>query len=111
MKSNRFVRSAALVAALAATVVPVLPKPVNKTINISQNAKLGKADLQAGEYRLFIDGNKATVIKKRPPSPNPKAAGKIATPSPPTTPCCWAKTAKLREVRFSGQKRVFVFSE
>ena len=52
MKIQSFVRSAALVAALAAATVPAFSKPVNKTINISQNAKLGKADLQAGRIPL-----------------------------------------------------------
>ncbi len=50
MKSNLFVRSIALLAVIALA-VPVFAKPISKTINISQSAKLGKADLQAGEYR------------------------------------------------------------
>src|SRR5437879_10132054 len=62
MKSNRLLRSFALLAALAMT-VPAFAKPFIKTINIAQNAKFGKADLKAGEYRLLIDGNKATVQK------------------------------------------------
>ena len=52
MNIQSFVRSAALVAALAATSFPVLSKPVNKIINISQNAKLGK---QEGEVLYCID--------------------------------------------------------
>jgi hypothetical protein len=62
MKFQSILRSAALVAALAST-VPLLAKPISKTINIAQSAKIGKADLRAGEYRLLIDGNKATVEK------------------------------------------------
>src|SRR6202035_2845787 len=65
MKIQSFVRTAALVAALVASTVPAFSKPLAKTINISHNAKVGKADLQAGEYRLVIDGNKATVIKDK----------------------------------------------
>jgi len=64
MKFNSILRSLALAAALAST-VPLLAKPFAKTINIAQSAKIGKADLQAGEYRLMIDGNKATVQKGR----------------------------------------------
>lgn len=62
MKLNSILRSVALAAALAST-VPLLAKPFTKTISIAQSAKIGKADLQAGEYRLQIDGNKATVQK------------------------------------------------
>src|SRR5882762_7198106 len=62
MKSNSFFRSVALLA-VTALAVPLFAKPVSKTINITQSAKVGKADLQAGEYRLLIDGTKATVQK------------------------------------------------
>jgi len=51
-----------LLAAIALA-VPAFAKPFAKTINISQTAKLGKSELKAGEYRLEIEGNKATVQK------------------------------------------------
>ena len=62
MKNSSLFRSFALVAALGLA-VPLLAKPFSKNINLAQTAKLGKAELQAGEYRLLIDGNKATVEK------------------------------------------------
>jgi hypothetical protein len=62
MKIHSVSRIAALFVALA-MVVPVFAKPFTKTINISQPAKFGKASVQAGEYQLSIDGNKATVQK------------------------------------------------
>ena len=62
MKSNSFLRGVALLE-VTALAVPVFAKPISKTLNITQAAKVGKADLQAGEYRLLIDGNKATVHK------------------------------------------------
>ena len=65
MKIQSLVRSAAFVAALVASTMPAFSKPLAKTINISQNAKVGKADLKAGEYRLLIDGNKATVNQEQ----------------------------------------------
>jgi len=51
MKINSIHRTAALFVALA-MVVPVFGKPLKKTINISQPAKVGKASLAAGEYQL-----------------------------------------------------------
>src|SRR5882757_7422614 len=62
MKPNSFVRSMALLTAIALA-MPAFAKPFAKTINISQTAKLGKSELKAGEYRLEIEGNKATVQK------------------------------------------------
>jgi hypothetical protein len=110
MKKNSFVRSMALLAAIALA-VPVFAKPFAKTINLNQNAKVGKAELQAGEYRLLIDGNKATVQK----------AGKVVAESEGRWEDRSAKsgydslliseTGQVKEVRFSGQTRVFVFSE
>ena len=60
MKSKSILRSIVLLAVVALA-VPVFAKPVSKTININQSATLGSAKLDAGEYRLLIDGNKATV--------------------------------------------------
>ena len=62
MKTNSLFRFAALLAVIALA-VPAFAKPLSKTINFTQSAKVGKAELQAGEYRLLIDGNKATVQK------------------------------------------------
>jgi len=110
MKTNSFVRSMALLAAIALA-VPAFAKPFAKTINISQTAKLGKAELQAGEYRLMIDGNKATVEK----------GGKVVAESEGRWEDRSAKSSydslligengQVKEVRFSGQSRVFVFGE
>lgn len=110
MKKNSFVRAIALLAALALA-VPVFAKPVAKTISLGQNAKLGKAALQAGEYRLLIDGNKATVQK----------GGKVVAESDGRWEDRSAKSAydsllisengQVKEVRFAGQTRVFVFND
>ncbi len=64
MKTNSFFRSIALLAAIALA-MPAFAKPFAKTISLTQTAKFGKAQLQAGEYRLEIEGNKATVQKGR----------------------------------------------
>ena len=64
MKTSSFVSSIALLAAMALA-MPAFAKPFAKTISLTQTAKLGKAQLQAGEYRLEIEGNKATVQKGR----------------------------------------------
>jgi len=60
MRSKSLVRFFALLAVLALA-LPVLAKPVSKTINIAQPAKFGSAQVSAGEYRLLIDGDKVTV--------------------------------------------------
>jgi hypothetical protein len=110
MKSNSFLRSVALLA-VTALAVPVFAKPVSKTINISQSAKVGKADLQAGEYRLLIDGTKATVQKGKSVVAESEGRWEDRDTKSNYDAVLLSETGQVKEVRFSGQKRVFVFSE
>ncbi|MGA2097794.1 MAG: hypothetical protein ABSH39_15955 [Candidatus Acidiferrum sp.] len=110
MKFNSLVRSAALVAALACT-VPLLAKPITKTINITQSAKIGKADLRAGEYRLMIDGNKATVQKGSQVLAESEGRWEDRNTKAAYDSVLVGDNGQVKEVRFSGQSRVFVFSE
>lgn len=110
MKNSSFFRMLALLAAVALA-VPAFAKPFAKNITISQTTKLGKAQLQAGEYRLQIDGTKATVQK----------SGKVVAESEGRWEDRSAKSVydsllidengQVKEARFAGQARVFVFSE
>src|SRR5579859_6812374 len=90
MKPNSILRSLALCSAVAAA-LPLLAKPVNKTFNINQSAKIGRADLRAGEYRLIVDGSKATVQKDR------QVVAEIEGRRPCTIPCSSAKTGRLKK--------------
>jgi hypothetical protein len=110
MKFNSILRSVALAAALAST-VPLLAKPFSKTINIAQSAKIGKADLQAGEYRLMIDGNKATVQKGNRVLAETEGRWEDRSTKATNDSVLIGENGQLKEVRFSGQTRVFVFSE
>jgi len=107
MKINSIHRTAALFVALA-MVVPFFAKPLTKTINISQPAKVGKASLEAGEYQLSIDGTKATVQKARTLWLKAKAAGRARSQIRIHVHPC-RENGQIREVRFAG-KRKFLFS-
>ena len=110
MKLNSFVRSMALLAAVALA-VPAFAKPFNKTINIAQAAKLGKAELQAGEYRLLIDGNKATVQKGKQVVAESEGRWEDRSTKSAYDSVLLSENGRVKEVRFSGQSRVFVFNE
>lgn len=110
MKFQSILRSAALVAALAST-VPLLAKPISRTINIAQSAKIGKADLRAGEYRLLIDGNKATVEKGNQVLAETEGRWEDRTAKSSNNSVLIGENGQVKEVRFAGQTRVFVFSE
>ena len=111
MNITSVIRTAALVAAFTAAAIPAFSKPVSKTINISQKAKLGKADLTAGEYRLLIDGNKATVVKNKTTVAESEGRWEDRDAKSNFDAVLVGDNGQVKEVRFSGQKRVFVFSE
>ena len=110
MKTNSFIRSIALLAAIAVA-VPAFAKPVSKTINLAQGAKVGHADLKAGEYRLLIDGNKATVQKGKSVIAESEGRWEDRDTKSNYDAVLLGENGQVKEVRFSGQKRVFVFSE
>jgi hypothetical protein len=110
MKTNSLFRFVALLAVVALA-VPVFAKPLSKTINFTQAAKLGKADLQAGEYRLLIDGNKATVQKGKSVVAETEGRWEERETKSVYDAVLIGENGQVREVRFSGQKRVFVFNE
>ena len=110
MKIISITRSAALLVALAMA-VPVFAKPFTKTISLSQTAKIGKASLQAGEYRLSIDGNKATVQKGKNTIAVSEGRWEDRDSKPDYTSVLLGENGQVREVRFAGQRRVFVFTE
>jgi|SRR5256885_5684024 len=110
MKINSIRRIAVLSVALAMA-VPLLAKPFTQTINITQTAKVGKASLQAGEYRLSIDGNKATVQKGKNTVAETEGRWEDRDQKSQYTAILLGADGQVREVRFAGQKRVFVFGE
>ena len=110
MKLNKLARILALVA-VAALAVPAFAKPVSKTFNITQAARVGKVDLQAGEYRLLIDGTKATVQKGNTVIAQSEGRWEERDTKSNYDAVLVGENGQVKEVRFSGQKRVFVFSE
>jgi hypothetical protein len=110
MKTNSFVRIFAVLAAVALA-VPAFAKPVAKTINVAHATKLGKAELQAGAYRLLIDGNKATVQKGRQVVAESEGRWEDRSAKSSYDSLLIGEDGQVKEVRFAGQTRVFVFNE
>ena len=110
MKSNSLLRNIAMFAAMALA-VPAFAKPFATTINLTQTAKLGKAQLQAGEYRLEIDGNKATVQKGRQVVAESEGRWEERSAKASDNSLLLDANGHVKEVRFAGKARVFVFSD
>jgi hypothetical protein len=110
MKTNSLFRSIALLAAIALA-VPVFAKPFSKTINIAQAAKVGKADLVAGEYHLLIESNKVTIQKGKQMMAESEGRWEDRQTKAAYDSVLLGENGQLKEVRFSGQNRVFVLNE
>ena len=110
MKTNSFVRTIVLLAAVALA-VPAFAKPFTKTINVIHNAKIGKAELSAGAYRLKIDGTKATVQRDRQVVAESEGRWEDRSAKAIYDSLLLSENGQVKEVRFAGQARVFVFSE
>jgi len=110
MKTNSFVRSLALLAAIALA-VPAFAKPFSKTITVQHSAKVGKTELQAGEYRLLIDGSKATVEKGHQVVAESEGRWEDRNAKSNYDSLLIGEDGQVKEARFAGQARVFVFSE
>jgi hypothetical protein len=110
MKTNSFVRSLALLAAIVVA-VPAFAKPFSKTINLAQGAKIGSADLKAGEYRLLIDGSKATVQNGKNVVAESEGRWEERSAKSVYDAVLLSENGQVKEVRFAGQTRAFVFNE
>jgi hypothetical protein len=110
MKFNSRLRSLALLAAVALA-APAFAKPMTTTINVAKTAKIGKAELQAGEYKLLIDGNKATVAKGKNVVAESEGRWEERDTKASNDAILLGEGGQVREVRFSGKTKVFVFSE
>ncbi|HVO56334.1 MAG TPA: hypothetical protein VMT51_01435 [Dongiaceae bacterium] len=114
MTKQSISRVAALFVALsmsAAMTVPTFAKPYTKTINISQGAKFGKATVQAGEYELSIENTTATVHRGKQTLAQSEGRWEDRDTKSPYTAVLVGENGQVKEVRFAGEKRVFVFSE
>jgi hypothetical protein len=110
MKANSFFRSIALLAAIALA-VPVFAKPFARTISLAQSTKFGKSELKAGEYRLQIEGNKATVQKGKEVVAESEGRWEDRSNKAAYNAVLLSEDGQVKEVRFAGQARVFVFNE
>jgi hypothetical protein len=109
MKSNSFFRSTLLLAVIALA-VPVFAKPISKTINLSHAARVGQTDLQSGEYRFLIDGDKITVQKGKKVVAETEGRWEDRSSKSGYDSVLIGANGQVLEVRFSGNQRVFVLN-
>jgi hypothetical protein len=110
MKLNSVVRIGALAGAILFA-ASAFAKPTTTTLTITKPVKIGKMDVQAGEYRLLIDGDKATVHKGKQLVAQADGHWQDAESKSPYDSILVDDGGRLKEVHFAGQKHVFIFNE
>jgi hypothetical protein len=98
------------VLAIVAMALPVMAKPVSKSISFSQPAKVGGTQLSAGEYKLLIDGDKATIQKGKEVLATVSARWETRDRKSDYDSVVLGPNGDLQEVRFAGDNRVLVLS-
>lgn len=96
--------------AVVALAVPVFAKPISKSITISRDARIGKTDLSAGEYRLLIDGSKVTVQKGNKVVAESEGRWDERKEKASANSVLIGSDGAVQEVRFEGDRRVLVLS-
>jgi hypothetical protein len=110
MKLNSALRIFAVLAAVALA-TPVFAKPTITSVTISQNAKFGKADLRAGDYKLLIDGSHASVQKGKNVVAESEGRWEDRDTRAAYDSVLIGEDGRVKEVRFAGKSKVFVFAE
>jgi hypothetical protein len=111
MESKSFVRSLVLFSAIALASVPAFAKPVSKTIPVNHSVQVGKFDVKAGEYRFLIDGNHLTIRNGKNTIAESDGQWQERDTKSPYTSIVSNAEGKVIELRFEGEKNVFILAQ
>ncbi len=64
--------------AVTALVMPVFGKPFEKNVTFGESVKVGSTQLDAGDYKVLVDGNKVTIERARRSWPRRRGASSSA---------------------------------
>ncbi len=110
MKSKSLLANLILFGALAVA-VPVFAKPMSTNLPLTHNVKVGQTDLKAGDYRFQIDGNHLTVLAGRKQVAEADGRWEERNSKAQYTGVVCTTDGKLIELRFEGNKSVFVLPQ
>lgn len=110
MTSKSFVRSLVLLAAVAIS-VPAFAKPMVKNIPLNHKVQVGKTDVQAGEYRFLIDGTHLTIQNGKKVIAESEGRWEDREKKSEYTEILSNAEGHVLELRFAGQKSVFILAQ
>ncbi len=109
MRTKSLARLLALLA-VAALAIPVLAKPVSKSLTLTEPARIGTTQLSVGDYRLLIDGNKVTVQQNNKVVAEVEGRWEERPQKATYNSLLVGPNREIQEVRFAGDRRVLVLS-
>lgn len=109
MRNSTLVRNLVLASALAFS-VGMSAKPVAKTLPITHTVKFGQFDVKAGEYRATIDGNHLVLMNGKKTVAEADGRWENRDTKSENTEILSDANGKVLELRFSGEKSVFVLN-
>jgi hypothetical protein len=96
------------VLALAALVMPVFAKPLSMVINIANNQKIAGKELKSDAYTFKVDDTKLTVELKHKVVVEATGRWEPRDQKIEANSIVFGADGQVQELRFSGEKRVFV---
>lgn len=109
-KYSNLLRGLALASALVVS-VGTFAKPVAKSLPIGHKVKVGQVDVQAGDYRVSIDGNHMVLLNGKKTVAEADGRWEDRDAKSEYTEIVSTAEGKVLELRFSGQKSVFVLNQ
>ena len=100
-----------LFSAVALASLPVFAKPVSKSIPINHKVVVGTSDLKEGEYRFVIDNNHLTIMNGKKTVAESEGKWEDRDSKSEYTSIVSNTDGKVLELRFEGQKSVFVLAQ
>jgi len=107
MRTNRC-RSLFLVLALSVLVMPAFAKPIVKTFTITSNQKIAGKELKSAEYTFRVDDTKLTIELKNKVIAETTGRWEPRDKKNDADTFVAGADGQILELRFSGEKRVFV---
>jgi hypothetical protein len=111
MTSKSLVRSMVLFSAVALATVPLFAKPVAKSIPVNHKVVVGNSDVKEGEYRFVIDGNHLSIMNGKKAVAQSDGKWEDRETKSDYTEIVSNADGKVMELRFAGQKSVFVLAQ
>jgi len=100
-----------LFSAAALVSVPVFAKPVSKSIPVNHKVVVGNSSVKEGEYRFVIDGNHLSIMNGNKPIAQSDGRWEDRDSKSEYTEIVSNADGKVLELRFAGQKNVFVLAQ